>query len=260
MENKLSVWSLFPRILGEGGALSFGGNQNWYSRYTSLYSGCGPVAAANVVAVLARGQGLAARLGLGAGKTPIPRAKFEALMDESYEIMGSLELPFLPAALDSRFEKAGGNREQMGPLAKLPPSLGNTLRPFVRGTLALAREYGLRPQPHVLYTHFAGEQRALRFIRQGLGAGSPVVLLTRFNRHPLTLYPEGPKGAAVESRITSPHFMTIARLAKKPGGYDVWLSTWGMPARVDLGALARSWRPPLALGSALLYFSAAPPL
>lgn len=272
MQTHPTVFELFPRIqnpAAPGAVPFFGGDQRWYSRYTRLYSGCGPVAAANMVTVHARGQGCARALGLPDNPTGlITYGDFLLLMDKSYMVMSSFEVPVLNRLMDARHEQAGRLRKdggaaqlaraarlQNGPVSKLPPSFGNSLFTFVRGTKALGASFGLALSPAVFHTHLAPEKTALAFIRQQLAAGSPVALLTRFNHHPVALYPKGLGGQAVPSEIKRPHFLTVAGLEENETGPALIVSTWGQAGRIPMAALAKSWRSPGAVMSALIAFS-----
>lgn len=267
-----TLYQAFPRIQLQNGRAAFGGHQQWFARHTARASGCGPVAAANCLALFAL-QRPALPQGLGLSLLPNGRLEgsgFLAFMEEVYRRVGTKELGPLARMMDERHEAIRLLRASKQPhiqqegktleeelLSRLPPSLGNSSTSFCRGVERCGRAMGLPASTNLLRTLHAGRGEALAFIRSGLEAGAPVVLLTWYNHHPIDHYPNGFSQAPVAGSVKLPHFITIVGLAEQDAGYGTCLiaSDAGQRAKIGFDALWRSWQSPAAARSALIIVS-----
>lgn len=269
-----NVLKMFPLVAlpgrKPGTPPAFGGSQYWYARHTARYSGCGPVAAANLFAVLAREHGeLAAKIGLRAeGDGGFSKAEYLRFMEDVYAEVGTRERRRLSAYEDKRHAEiarllASGDEAAVRRglamkkswLSYLPASFGNSAESFCRGVLRYADAKGIALTPHTLKTRRAAYEEGLGFIEAGLGAGTPVVLLSWLNRHAVRFYPQHFTDLPHESVSAEPHFLTIAALRESEKGPELLVSDRSLRAGVPYASLQKSWQGPGAYGSALLYFT-----
>ncbi len=252
MNEKTTAVQSHPAIIitdSRTGESFYGGNQAWFESNTRAYAGCGPVAAANLLLCLG-------------GKYPdlikknptsfLSNGKemFIDLMNDIYATMGTLEVPVLNAiydrcSRDNRFFK------------KVAPNNGRSLWGFTKGVLCYAKNLGIDLHAHTLPTAFRSYESGLRFIESGLEQSGSVVLLTSFNRHPLTLFSGGCGEPAKPYELKSGmknHFATITGIS---AGNTLLLSTWGRLAAVNYDSLYSSWQSRKAFDSALFYFTPA---
>ncbi len=263
----------YPFVETAGGCTpALGGSQAWYFSYTAQYSGCGAVAAAGLLAQLALTNPVyAAALGL----TPpagghFSQAVYLPFQEEVYRTMGSRALPLLSNWANRRWQsaqsmeasknprlQARGKRMQTGVWANLPVALGHTAGSFCKGLLRYAGQKGLLLKPQRLNPAFSPYEPGLNFIRQGLALGLPVVVRSQFNAVPVQFCKLGfiAEGPPCQSRI--PHFFTLVGLRRQNGQTQLLASNYGRPALLPYNQLHKSWQSPLALGSALLYFTPA---
>lgn len=268
------VLDSFPLITQPGrrpGELpAFGGSQNWLSLPMGRYSGCGPVAVANLFAQLAATRpALAGPIGLSVrAGGPMEKEVFLPFMEKVYRIVGTRGVPWLSGRLNEANERTRqmllsedpavqhrGLRRQKAWWNYLPVSFGNSAASLLKGVERYTRPRGFSLQEHLLYTHRLGYEEGLAFLREGLSAGVPVVLLTWLNRHEVRLY-EGDFAPPVKiTKNTEPHFLTVAALRPGGEGPELLVSDRGMRAGVPYEALQKSWQSPFARGSALLYLT-----
>lgn len=244
----------------------YGGDQGWFTGNTRAYAGCGPVAAANTwVTLLQKFPQLSkpssqTTLRHTAGQSyseDFPSCSKETyinLMNSIYETIGTLEVPLLNLIYnhckrDNKFFK------------NIAPTYGRSICGFIRGFLRYAKKHDVQLHAHTLPTAFCSYEKGLHFIETGLKECGSVVILTSFNRHPLTLY------RAACGKLEQPyevkdgmrcHFATITDILYPADRSPLLvLSTWGRIASVELNELAASWQSRKALDSALFYFTPA---
>ncbi|MDL2253178.1 hypothetical protein LJC49_03805 [Ruminococcaceae bacterium OttesenSCG-928-I18] len=249
---------------------AFGGSQYWYERHTARYSGCGPVAAANLFAVMAKGDDeKARRMGISFGADgSIAKAEYLAFMQRVYDAVGTREIPGICRRMDERHEKTRamlnseveavrkkGLGRYKNPLSHIPASLGNSAGSFCRGVLRYGEQNGMQLLPHRLKTRGASCEEGLAFIEGGLRSKVPVVLLSWLNRHDVLLYARDFGDAPKAVQNYEPHFMTIAALRQGEKGAELMVSDRGIRAGIPYASLCESWASPWATGSALLYFT-----
>ncbi|HOO27491.1 MAG TPA: hypothetical protein PLU43_03430 [Lachnospiraceae bacterium] len=242
--------------------ISYGGNQAWFTGNTQAYAGCGPVAAVNMLLCLMQKypepiKELLAKAGLSASSSnsfcpPFLKDDILHLMNEIYLTMGTLEIPVLNRLYD--------RSDRKNPLFKvLSPNHGRSIPGFCRGILKYAGNHGIFLHADVLPTAFCPYETGLRFIKEGLEKSGSVVLLTSFNRHPLTLFKETSEGTMVPYEHKGGmccHFAVITDIMAETAPV-LKLSTWGKAAAVEYRLLAASWQSRRAFDSALFYFTPA---
>lgn len=236
----------------------YGGNQAWFESNTRAYAGCGPVAAANLF------LSLAGKYPAHIDKNSSPfsinsKDDFIDLMNDIYATMKTLEVPVLNAiydrcSRDNSFFK------------KVPPNNGRSIAGFIKGVLRYAKKRNIFLHAYTLPTAFCSYESGLRFIEEGLALSGAVILLTSYNRHPLTLF--GGSCGELKNPYESKsgmknHFATITEITNlnnpKSNGNSptLLLSTWGRIAAVDYKDLYDAWQSRKAFDSALFYFTLA---
>lgn len=244
----------------------YGGDQGWFVSNTRAYAGCGPVAAANMWITLLKKHPQLIKPSSQTLLQPAPKQSYSAnvpscdkntymdLMNNLYEAIKTLEVPVLNWIYDhcSRENKF---------FKKVAPTNGRSICGFIKGFLRYAKNQGVLLHAHTLPTAFCSYEKGLHFIEAGLKECGAVVLLTSFNRHPLTLYRdtcgklEQPYELKEGMRC---HFATITDIFYPADSSPVLiLSTWGRIASVKLDSLAATWQSRKALDSALFYFTPA---
>lgn len=243
------VTAFFPRIAAPQGGTWFGGDQGWYARKAQRHAGCGPVSAVNTLACLAARQPEVAEA-LNLPFLPDGNFKqrdFEVFMENVYRAVGTFEVPLVRTVA----EKSAKGK------TLIPPSLGREGSGVESALLRYAAKRGVNLCAHRFSTSYAGKKEALAFIRAGIAQGSPVTLLTLWNRHPLLVYWAGygqppkaqPKGMAK-------HFVSLVGVAQGAGGKpEILASSWGRVCRIDYDSLYQSWQSPKAFGTGMWYYT-----
>ena len=238
------------------GATYYGGDQGWYESNTMAFAGCGSVACANMLRILAHkypsafeGEQVSGEL-KRLTEDSYYKDDFTGFMGRIYKSMLVFEVPLVRRIYDGAKR---GNR-----VFKLfVPSFGMSLNGFIRGTLKYCRKRGLLLHAHAIPTAFCSYDKGLDFIREGLEKGGSVVMLTSMNRHPLRLYSgrsgELEQGYDSKKGVKS-HFMTITGIVEGEEPL-IKLTTWGRVATVPYDRLNRSWHRPWAYTSCLYYFT-----
>ena len=236
----------------------YGGNQDWYSSNTMAYAGCGSVAAANMLRVLA-GRYPDAFTGTDSEIGTLTDEKYYKssllkLMADIYNTMLVFETPLIRRIYDFGKQKNRGRK-----LYKyLIPSFGMSICGFIQGTLRFCESKGLLLHSHSLPTAFISRKRGIDFIKRGLETSGSVVILTSLNRHPLKLY-NGECGRLEKGYDTKygmkSHFALITGIESQDDVDTLVISTWGRVASVEYSQLYKSWQSPLAFTSCLFYFT-----
>ncbi|MCR4806664.1 MAG: hypothetical protein K5857_03215 [Lachnospiraceae bacterium] len=238
----------------------YGGDQEWYRSNTRAYAGCGSVACANMLRILADRypdaflrEGVDAELKRLTGET-LEKSDFVELMSSIYRTMPVLELPLIR----SLYDLCKRSNKVFKKIVR--PSYGMSINGFIRGSLKYSDMRGLKLHAHSLPTVFCPYEKGLDFIREGLDKGGCVVMLTSLNHHPLRLYnaKAGQLEGGYDSKGVRSHFMTITGLVDEPEGSPlVKITTWGRVATVPYDKLNRSWQKMRAFTSCLYYFTPA---
>ena len=244
------------------GATYYGGDQGWYKSNTMAFAGCGSVACANMLRILAHkypsvfeDERVSGEL-KGLTEDACYKDDFTGFMGRIYKSMLVFEVPLIRRIYDAVNR---GNKVFKPVFKLLPPSFGMSLNGFIRGTLKYCRKRGLLLHAHAIPTAFCSYDKGLDFIREGLERGGSVVMLTSMNRHPLKLYSgrsgELEQGYDSKKGVKS-HFMTITGIVEGDVPL-IKLTTWGRVATVPYDRLNRSWHRPWAFTSCLYYFTPA---
>lgn len=251
---KSEVLAYFPLIRKKEEAYTqfWGGAQSWYPRVTQRQAGCSAVAAANILATAAaQHKEIAEKLSLHFLQDGrIDQNEFIKLMEQCYRRIGTFEVPVWNKVAD-RNEKDK---------TFVPASFGQQAAGFVLGTLKLAKQKGIYLSYDALPAAYLGYKQGLQFIRENLGAGHPVALLTTWNRHPLEIHWTGYSRAATPlKKGMKSHFVTVVgiRSTGLHGAPELLVSSWGKIGSVPYDKLYKSWQSPLAMGAGLFSFSIA---
>ncbi len=245
---------LCPRIVNvENNLVYYGGDQSWFSRNTAYRGGCGPVCGANILTVYAdQNPQYQSMLGITIDDRHfIPQDLYLQLLQDIYKSMHIMEIPILNKIYDnlSRHNKV---------FKKIPPSLGTNIMGFTSSLLRFANTRGINLQFKSRNCMFCGYTRGLTFIKLALSNGYPVVLLTTNNRFPFISY-DRPYMTEGKTYKMARHFVTITALKETPDAKspELIITSWGKTGSISYEALYRSWQSPLALGSSMVYFTAA---
>ncbi len=239
----------------------YGGDQGWYVSNTQAFAGCGAVACANMLRVLAvkypdkfKDARVSDELHALSDRDYY-KDEFIKFMGSVYKSMLVFEIPVIRRIYDMC------NRGNKVFKRILIPSFGMNIGGFIRGSLRFCKSRGLMLHMHSLPTAFCPYDKGLEFIKEGLDKCGAVVILTSHNRHPLKLYSGGTgrleKGYDSKNGISS-HFMTITGIEDDEHGKPlVKLTTWGRVASVPYEKLNRSWQLTRAFASCLFYLTPA---
>ena len=265
MENKIpeKLNMRDPLIIKDkgSGVSYYGGNQEWYKSNTRAYAGCGSVACANMLRILAHKypdwfekKDVDRELS-GLTGDELYKDDFISFMGNIYKSMLVHELPLVRSIYDA----CGRSNKVFKYVIK--PSFGMSINGFIRGSLKYARSRGVLLHVRALPTAFCPYEKGLDFIKEGIEKGGCVVMLTALNRHPLKLYSgktgEIEGGYDLKKGVRS-HFMTITDLIDtNDDGPLVKITTWGRVATVPYKKLNRSWQKIRAYTSCLYYFTPA---
>ena len=237
------------------GAKYYGGDQAWFERNTMTFAGCGVVAAANTMRALLckypKVYETAAGQLKSLGNVIITKAEYISIINDMYKKMFVAELPLANKLYDSR-EVAYGSKL----FKHIPPSFGMSASSVVRGLLRYAKKNGVLIHDVYLSASYIDYDTGLDFIKQGLTKNGAVILLTSFNKHPLTLY-RGKAGDTSQSVSVSSmrtHFATITDIIYEQDEPVIKISTWGRVATISYQKLHETWQKRRAYVSALIYF------
>ncbi len=244
------------KITGPDRKPCYGGDQRWFSSNTRAAGGCGSVAGANVLRLLARCDEQF-RQKIISSKMPAPlkdaicsdipgHESFSLLMTGVYETMGSVEIFPLNRIYD-RKERSSKT------FTRLKSTFGLTNVGFIIGIIRFARKFSLDIGVKYKSAAFLQKDEARDFITEGLRQSGAVVLLTCHNKHNARLFAPD---AGLEEKLVDgtdsvikSHFTTITDIDLD----RLLITTWGKPGVVDLNELAGSWRSIKAYEASLMY-------
>ncbi len=243
-------------IVDEDTGLRFyGGDQAWFKRNTMTFAGCGVVAAANTMRALLCKYPEAYNSARGnlkvLGNVIITKAEFISVINDMYKKMFVAELPLANLIYDNGDFPYGSRL-----LKYIPPSFGMSAASVVRGLLKYANTNGLLIHDVYLSASYIDFERGLSFIKEGLKKNGAVILLTSFNKHPLTLYSgkAGDTSHSISVSSMKTHFATITDILQEKGEPVIKLSTWGRVATIPYKTLHETWQKRSSYVSALIYF------
>lgn len=229
----------------------YGADQNWFLRKEQQAGGCGPIAAANVLASLAaQNKKMAAKLNLRfqAGEANILQKDFLILMNRVYNTMPILETPTINKKLGKE------NKEILK--MNIPASLGTDGASFLNGIIAFGNQNGIALKSHIFIASYTQYRSGLLFIQKALIKGLPIVLLTARNAHPLWKYNSRSINLdKKEVELLKSHFVTIVGIRNTEISPQLLVSTWGHIAVIDYRQLWESWQNFSAMGAGMFYFT-----
>jgi hypothetical protein len=221
---KLTNTDFLKIIDDSSGVVYYGGDQDWFSRYTQDFGGCGPVAAANILAYMAMTDPELAEL-YDYDTKNITKADFEKFMEEVYEYVTPLEMPILSNMSDKKGSRVG------------IPSFGVvSLDDFTKGIEKFSQSKGIN-----LKSNWSDEKvtfdNAVSYIREGLKKNKPVALLNVFN--PVDMQWTDPITNKTKTVTYERHWVTITGMNenKKTGDVTLEVSSWGGRASLSFNSL-----------------------
>lgn len=216
-----------PIVRGQN-QLSYGGHQAWYDDRAARRAGCGSVAAANSLAVLAGHDSEAA-------------ACLDLWPDSDGRYSRQDYLAYMQ-----------GIYRRMGCGLKLNKPVGITVSRYVRSVLIYASERNLYLRPHILLTPYCSASEAESFLKDAFDAGAAVTLALSWNQVPV-LFSDKKKP---QIRPVKNHYVTISGIDEDAERrVRLIISTWGRKASLLLDDLAASWQSPKAVDTALIFFT-----
>ena len=239
----------------DNGTMYYGGDQAWFKRNTMAFAGCGVVAAANTMRALLCKYPDAYKKASGRlkslGNVIITKSEYSSVINDMYRKMFVAELPVANVIYDMKEVEYGSRL-----FKHIPPSLGMNAASVVRGLLRYAASYGVLIHDIYLSTGYVDYEKGLAFIREGLDKNGAVILLTSFNKHPLTLYSgkAGDTKRPVSVSDMKTHFATITGIIDAKDEPLIKLSSWGRVATIPYRELHESWQKRRSYVSALIYF------
>ena len=211
----------FLRI-NDGNTVHYGGNQSWYAPdEAGRAAGCGPTAAANILAYLATANPDCRAL-YAYDVDHIEISEFIQHMQEVYQYVTPIIVPRTLNGLG------------VGP-ARIPASLGIPfLGKFAKGVEEFAQERGVTLTAHRM-AGLATMEEATDFIIEGLKNDSPVSMLNYLNPS-LAQIPCTNTAGRERLQNLQMHWVTITavHICKEENRALVDLSTWGEKAVLDV--------------------------
>ncbi len=202
----------------------YGGHQNWFQRHTQSFGGCGPTAAANILAYMAMTDPKFANLYEYDTKN-ITKADFAKFMEEVYNYVTPLEIPIFSHMSDKKGDQVG------------IPSFGIvSLSGFAKGVEKFAQSRGVE-----MKANWSNEKptfdNAVSYIREGLEKDKPVALINMFN--PIEMQWTDPRTNEVITMTYERHWVTITGMIenKKTGEVTLEVSSWGGKATLSFNTL-----------------------
>lgn len=234
----------FLEILDENGITFYGGHQSWFERFTQNFGGCGPTAAANIVAYMTSNISELSDLS-GYHKENISIGDFSELMETVYSYVTPRELPIWNHFSDKKGSQVG------------IPSLGITsLSKFAIGVENYARSKGVDLKAN-RFKEKPTLVNVVNYIKKGMVNDSPVALLNML--HKVEVQWISPITGESRARDIQRHWVTITGLTenKNSGEYTLEASTWGGKATLSLNELIdQDWKSKLVSGG-MVYFEMA---
>ncbi len=239
----------------KNGSRFYGGHQAWFMRKTMSFAGCGVVAAANALrALLCRHpelyDNLTGRLKL-LGGVILTKAEYTSVINDMYKHMRVAEIPVLNVIYDKGKIEYGKKLFNL-----LPPSFGMSATAVIEGAMRYAKKRGLLLHCEHCSVAYINYMKGLDFIKRGLKENGAVILLTCFNKHPISVYnaKAGEITGKPSESFMKTHFAIITDIIYKEHTVLLKLSTWGKAATVDYDTLFDTWQKRRAYVSSLIYF------
>jgi len=240
----------FPKITDKGGKVFFGGNQSWFLDKIQRTGGCGPTAAANILAYLALyDPAMAQALGVDPDELRTQKG-FLDFMDRVYQTVTPFEI------------KKTANRMK-GLIPDFPDTIGLwPVSVFSDKVIQFADKNGISLTANKLTNldirngrlvlNTIGRSAGLKFIENAIDKNLPIALHITFNKIKMTRVPDD------HPYNIDRHWATITGYEKTAGDTILTVSSWGQEWTISYAGLSQSWRSPiLAAGSGMVYFEAA---
>ena len=226
----------------------YGGDQAWFIQNSKRSGGCGPIAAANILRLLAQSHPqILTRLGLSiTSNNMITKVDYIQLAQKLYEQMFIKEVPGLNY-LHNHYVHYNKHFKY------IPSNFGIGISGFTSGVLRFTNQQQIPlnfrscTPTHFTYT------RGLTFIRLALANGYPLALLNTNKPIAFSLYKDSRKLEEKTYRLRK-HFVTITGLTTIQEEPALIISTWGQTGTILYKHLYAAWQSPLSFGSAMVYF------
>lgn len=207
----------------------YGGDQEWYGKYTQSFGGCGPTAAANILAYMAMTN--PKLKGLYEYNT-INKKDFSAFMEDVYKYVTPFEVPVISSISDKKNDD----------VLNIPSSLGiSNIKDFANGVEKFAKSKGINlkakwPENKLTF------KNATTYIRGALEKDCPVALLNVFN--PINIDWKNPKTKTFKKYIYEQHWVVVTGITenKRKGDVTLKVSSWGGEGTISLNSLYDSIR------------------
>ncbi|MDR2547407.1 MAG: hypothetical protein LBC96_07890 [Lachnospiraceae bacterium] len=256
--------NLFPKIYDEENNTFFGGWQNWWSDDYPIRAdgGCGPVAAANILAYMAlNNPAIAEALGVDP-EVLLTKSGFIDFMNLVYKTVTPLEkeeYATLFGILSSVIEKV---EPVVNSYKDLPIDLPDDLSEeqdtfgfwpvqlFKKKVVDFANTNNLSLTPTMLSNTISTIKydEGLTYIYNAIDKDCPIALLNLLNVTKMTRVDNG--------RIsnTQTHWVTITSYENVKDDTILTVSSWGAEWLISYNDLYESWQSPYAIGSGMVYF------
>jgi RHS repeat-associated protein len=215
----------------------FGGNQNWFDRFTQRFGGCGPTAAANILAYIGVFDSSLANN----NTKSIAKDDFKIFMDEVYKYVKPLEEPISSIASDIKDRQIG------------IPSYGIfSLNYFAKSVEKFAKSKGI-----TLEACWSSEkptfENQVNYIKEGLSKESPVAMMIMFN--PVSMKWTDPRNGKKYTKKIDRHWVTITGIIenKRTGEVTLEVSSWGGKGTVSFNDLYNHWTESI-FSTQMIYF------
>lgn len=242
---KLSRADEFVKILGNDGIEYYGGNQDWYRKYTQISGGCGPVAASNIVAYFALYKNDAEKL-FKNDTNVVKQSDYVKLMNIMYKYVNPNEVPVLNVISDIRKDDI-----RFGKM-RIPGTTGVwPLSKFANGVVKYADKMGVELEANIYENNDISLEDAVNKIKESLKSDSPVALFNGFDAVPMKYV--DPKTDKTLNTNFALHWVTITSIIenKSSGEVTAHVSTWGGEASLSLTEL---WSKKDKVSPGIVYF------
>ncbi|ACL76538.1 DUF4157 domain-containing protein [Ruminiclostridium cellulolyticum] len=233
----------FLKIFDKGtNTTYYGGDQDWYDRYTQKFGGCGPTAAANILAYMAMTNPELKKL-YKYNTNTINKKDFSDFMKEVYKYVTPDEVPGIRLVSDfigdneDIFDKYSISKHAKDKYLDIPPSVGiSNVTDFAKGVEKFAKRKGVN-----LKAHWSDKRLTLKsavsYIREALEKDCPVALLNVFQ--PVDMKWRDPKTLKFFNTIYEQHWVVVTGIIEdtRTGEVELEVSTWGGMATISLNSL-----------------------
>jgi len=212
----------FLKIIN-GSITYYGGDQAWFHRYSQQFGGCGPTAAANILAYMATTNAELSKL-YDYDMKNIYRADFVSFMEDVYKYVTPMEVPVFNKQSDKINSQVG------------IPTLGLiNLNKFARSVEKYAKGKGVNLEAN--WCEANTREDARNYISKGLKKDRPVAMINMFR--PVDMLWTDPETNITSTTTYKQHWVTVTGIIdnKTTGEETLEVSSWGGRALIDFKKL-----------------------